>query len=150
MLSLGSLDAQAELVRRCIQDTLSVRDAEYAATLWKEEGIFPWLKIEEEDHPRPQGSQEQAQDQTEQAESPPLEHLMPLRKIKPPLLQHVQKRLRRDLKIRANISGTEARGRISLSYQSQEELHALLQRLGINTTDFTGEEAPHESFRLDA
>ena len=134
VLSLGSLDAQSELVRRCIQDALSVRDAEDAATLWKEEGVFPWLKIEEDDHP---GAQDQAQQADRQNDF--VDRQAPLRKIKPPLLQDAQKRLRQELKIRASISGTEARGRISLSYQSQEELHTLLHRLGINAPDLPGE-----------
>jgi len=50
VLSLGSLDAQSEIVQRCIRDSLSVRDAEYAATLWKEEGVFPWQVAESEAH----------------------------------------------------------------------------------------------------
>jgi len=130
VLSLGSLDAQSELVRRCIQDALSVRDAEDAATLWKEEGVFPWLKIEEDDHPVTQAQPQQAE-----GNGAALERPAPPRKTKAPLLQNAQTRLRRDLKIRASISGTEARGRISLSYQSREEFHALLHRLGINTPD---------------
>jgi ParB family chromosome partitioning protein len=132
ILSLGSLDAQSELLRYCMQDQLSVRDAEYAATLWKEEGVFPWLKLEDEDHGNAQKQQADvhvaaAKQQTSQ------------RKTKSPRLQHVQKHLRQELKIRASISGTEARGRISLSYQSQEELHVLLRRLGIDAPDLIGE-----------
>jgi len=134
VLSLGSVDAQSELVRHCIQDALSVREAEDAATFWKEEGVFPWLKIEEDDHP---GAHEQTQQTNEQSGA--LKQQMPLRKVKPPFLQKAQKRLRQDLKIRVSISGTEARGRISLSYQNQEELHALLRRLGISTPDLAGE-----------
>ena len=134
VLSLGSLDAQSELVRRCIQDGLSVRDAEDAANLWKEEGVFPWLKIEEEDQPVMQAQLQQAEGQ-----GAVLERQAPQRKIKPPLLQSAQKSLRQALKIRASISGTEARGRISLSYQSQDELYALLHRLGISTTGLAGE-----------
>jgi ParB family chromosome partitioning protein len=119
VLSLGSQDAQSELVQRCIQDALSVRDAEYAVTLWKEEGVFPWLKIEEEDHPAVQEQERQASQ----------------RKVKSPLLRKVQKQLCRDLQIRASISGSETRGRISLSYQSQEEFHALLRLLGFDSPD---------------
>jgi hypothetical protein len=44
----------------------------------------------------------------------------------------MQKQLRQELKIRASISGSEAHGRISLGYQSKEELYALLRRLGID------------------
>jgi len=138
VLSLGSLDAQSELVRRCIQDALSVRDAEYAATLWREEGVFPWLKVEE-DHSI-------TDEQGQQVLAPAvLERQTPSRKTKHPLLQNAQARLRRDLNIRASISGTEARGRISLSYQSQEEFHALLRRLGMSTQDSADDELMHES-----
>jgi ParB family chromosome partitioning protein len=121
VLSLGSLDAQAELLRHCIQHALNVRDAEYAAALWKEEGVFPWLKIEDE------------------APVAALERPAPQRKTKSPLLQNVQKQLRQDIKIRASISGTETRGRISLSYQSREELHVLLRRLGVDAPNAAAE-----------
>jgi len=140
VLSVGSLEAQSELVRRCIEDALSVRDAEYAASLWKEEGVFPWLKVEEEDQPV---TEEQGQQVLDPAL---LERQTPSRKTKSPLLQNAQARLRRDLHIRASISGTEARGRISLSYQSQEEFHALLRRLGMSTQDSADDELMHESF----
>ena len=133
VLSLGSLDAQSELLRHCIQDPLNVRDAEYAAAFWKEEGVFPWLTVEEDDHATIQ-TQAQHADQSAALARP-----LPQRKTKSPLLQNVQKRLRQDLKIHASISGSEARGRISLNYQSQEELYALLRRLGIDAPELTGE-----------
>ena len=125
LLSLGSPAAQSELLRHCIQDALSVRDAEYAATLWKDEGVFPWLHIEEDAADAVQEQQAGMQDAA--LEQPALQ-----RRTKPPLLQDAQQQLRQALKIRASISGTEARGRISLSYQSREEFHALLRRLGID------------------
>ena len=130
VLSIGNLSAQSELLRHCIQDKLSVRDAEYAATLWKEEGVFPWLKIEDEDA---SAAHKQQVDTLAAA----LEKQAPQRNIKSPLLQKAQKLLRQGLKMRASISGTEAHGRISLSYQSQEELYALLRRLGIEASDVT-------------
>ena len=128
VLSLSSLNAQSELVRRCIQDALSVRDAEYAASLWKEEGVFPWLKIEEEDHPP---AHEQEADEHAAASG----RQAPQRKVKPQLLRDMQKQLRKELKISASISGTETRGRISLGYQSQDEFLALVRRLGLNAPD---------------
>jgi ParB family chromosome partitioning protein len=134
VLSLGSLDAQSELVRRCIQEGLSVRDAEEAASLWKEEGVFPWLHIEEDDQP---GAQEQEQQTAMQ--SAPSERRPSRRKTHDPFLLRVQKRLRANLSIRANISGTEARGRISFNYQSREELYTLLHRLGLTNPDAIGD-----------
>jgi ParB family chromosome partitioning protein len=128
VLSLGSADAQAELLRHCIQDALSVRDAEDAASLWKEEGVFPWLHVEEED-----ASAQSAQ--PVDAHGAALEQAPSQRRAKSPLLQNAQKQLRQVLKIRANISGTEARGRISLSYRSQEEFHTLLLRMGVDPQD---------------
>jgi len=122
ILSIGSPDAQSELLRYCTEDRLSVRDAEYAAILWKEEGVFPWLRIAVDSSPHEQ------QADTAAAK----ERQLPHRKLKPPFLQKVQHQLCQDLKIRASISGTEARGRISLNYQSQEEFHALLRRLGVD------------------
>jgi len=128
VLSLGSPDAQSELLRHCIQETLSVRDAEYAATLWKEEGVFPWLQVEDEDGTAAQAQQAHVQGAI-------AEQSLPQRKAKSPLLLNAQKKLRQALKIRVSISGTERRGRISLSYQSQEELHVLLRHLGIDALD---------------
>jgi ParB family chromosome partitioning protein len=131
ILSLGAQEAQSELVQRCIQDALSVRDAEYAATLWKEEGLFPWAKAGKDDQAAVQTQERQIDD----AQAGVPERQASLRKTKDPFLQQAQKQLCQDLKIRAIISGTEARGRISLSYQSQEELHALLRLLGIDAPD---------------
>ena len=128
VLSLGSPEVQSELLRHCIQDSLSVRDAEYAAAFWKEEGVFPWLQVEDEDASDVQAQQADAQGAV-------LAQPKPQRKAKSPFLQNTQKQLRQTLKLRASINGTEARGRISLSYQSREELYALLLRLGIDALD---------------
>jgi hypothetical protein len=49
----------------------------------------------------------------------------------------MQDHLRHSLNVRAGISGTEARGRISLNYHSQEELYMLLRRLGVNALEAT-------------
>jgi ParB family chromosome partitioning protein len=146
VLSLGSLRAQAELVRHCIYDPLTVRDAEYAATLWKEEGVFPWLKVEEAEQHAEHEQEQQAvaqpsvdeQEQQTVAQPAIAERQAPQRK-KSPLLRNMQKQLRLELKINASISGTETRGRISLGYQSQEEFHALLNRLGIEANGAAGE-----------
>ena len=132
ILSLGSLDAQSELLRHCIQDMLSVRDAEYAATRWKDESIFPWLQVEDEDASA-------AQPKQADGEAAALELQTPQRRAKSAFLQNAQKQLRQDLKVRASISGTESRGRISFSYQSQEELYALLRCLGLRVLDAAGE-----------
>lgn len=128
VLTLGSADAQFELLRHCIQDKLNVRDAEYAAAFWKEEGVFPWLKINGENHTATQKQPETS------ADTPPGQQA-PQRTTKSQLLLSVQQQLRNNLKIRASVSGTESHGRISLSYQSQEELYALLRCLGINVPD---------------
>ena len=117
-------------MQRCVQDSLSVRDAEYAASLWKEEGVFPWLHVAD-DH-----AEAQAHPVVPEADSLVRKPLP--RKTKSPFLQMAQSRLRQDLKIRVSISGTETRGSISLSYQNLEELHTLLRRLGIDAPDPAG------------
>ena len=132
MLSLGNPDAQSELLQHCIQDKLSVRDAEYAAAFWKEKGVFPWVKNEEDD-PSGMGKQQP------EAQPAVVEQHVLQRKKKSPFLQSVQKRLRENLKVRASVSGSEVRGRISLSYQGQDELFALLRRLGIDVQAPAGE-----------
>jgi len=160
ILSLGSPEAQSDLVQRCIQYALSVRDAEYAATLWKEEARFPWTQAGKDAQQSATAPQEPHLEAGQAAEAgqtvdagrlaevgqaggdgqlvevgqlvAPEQRQTPLRKTQSPLLQQAQQQLSQELKIRASISGTEARGRISLNYQSQEELHALLRRLGID------------------
>ncbi|MCL1985654.1 MAG: ParB/RepB/Spo0J family partition protein [Betaproteobacteria bacterium] len=127
VLSLGSQVTQFELLRHCIQDRLSVRDAEYAAAFWKEKGVFPWMKVAD-------GNSSAGQEQQFESQSAMSEQQEPQRRTKSPFLQNMQKQLRQNLCVRASISGSEMRGRISLSYQNQEELFVLLRRLGIEAT----------------
>lgn len=52
-------------------------------------------------------------------------------RIKSAHIKHLQSTLTHELALHTRISGTEEKGKITLSYQSPAELNALLQRLGI-------------------
>ena len=131
VLSLPTPEMQAELLLHIVQDALTVRDAEYAVTLHKEEGAFPWERAAAETaSPLPVSA-------LPVDTAPPLSAKKTLRKAKSLFLQNMQTLLRRNLNVRAGISGTEASGRISLTYRSREELYMLLQRLGVNATEAT-------------
>ncbi len=119
ILSLSAPEAQSRLLHRIVQESLTVRDAEYAATLYKEEGLFPWEQTADDEQAAQEGEDVRASSKKSQ------------RRAASPFLLDVQSLLREKLHVRAGVSGTEARGRISLNYQSREELDLLLSRLGI-------------------
>ena len=132
LLGLSDAGAQNELLERSVQHKLTVREAEYAATLYKEEGLFPWARLPENAPAASEGTGPGGAG-LEAPERPPEGSALPRRK-KPEFLQDMQHNLRKKLKLRVSISGTESRGRISLGYQSQEELLWLLRQLGIENT----------------
>lgn len=108
LLGVDDGDAREALRARIAQARLSVREAEEAVTTWKQQGRFPW---EEEGRPT--------------SISP-----LPGRR-KPETLKLLQQRLNTALPFRTSVSGTEDKGKITLSYASPEELKELLARLGM-------------------
>lgn len=136
LLSLDDPEAQ-EALRSAIQmRLLNVRDAEAAAACWKAQGSFPW-----------QGEELTAENvaaaQTDEASTAPADETTEEQVVTPamaapkgnrsksPLLKSVQKEIGNCLKLKVSISGSEERGRITLTYTNAEELAQLLSQWGI-------------------
>ncbi len=107
LLSLDDEHAREALRTYVLQQQCPVRVAEEAATFWKQEGRFPWEKEEQGLSPAPRS------------------------RVKPEALKRLQSLLSSALSCKTQVSGTENKGKITLSYTSPEELHSLLTRLGM-------------------
>lgn len=107
LLALGNDDhalAAAEVLRsHIISESLSVRQAEEAVALWREEQRLPWTAASG----RP----------------------APCTRKKLPQIAALQKHLCAALPCKARVSGDMESGRITLRYTSPQELEALLDRL---------------------
>lgn len=125
VLSLAASEAQTDLARHIVQETLTVRDAEYAAAQFKEKGLFPWANACGKD----------AEPAAEQPDVPDAGAADGRRKTRSRFLLAARDQLCRSLKVRAGISGSETHGRISLNYASRDELHTLLRLLGVDVLD---------------
>ena len=100
-------DAMAGFLARMLANKLSVRDCEDAVAHWKKQGCLPW---------------------SDGGESP---KKAPARRRKSPEFKQLEKSLGKLLKVKTSLSGTPAKGRISLSYASEDELMRLLGLLGL-------------------
>ena len=111
LLALGNDDralAAAEVLRsHIISESLSVRQAEEAVALWREEQRLPWTTASEAAPQRP----------------------APCKRKKLPQIAALQKSLCAALPCKARVSGDMESGRITLRYNSPQELEALLNRL---------------------
>lgn len=111
LLALGNDDhalAAAEVLRsHIISESLSVRQAEEAVALWREEQRLPWTAASGAAPQRP----------------------APCTRKKLPQIAALQKHLCAALPCKARVSGDMESGRITLRYTSPQELEALLDRL---------------------
>ena len=111
LLALGNDEralAAAEVLRsHIISESLSVRQAEEAVALWREEQRLPWTAASEAAPQRP----------------------APCKRKKLPQIAALQKSLCAALPCKARVSGDMESGRITLRYTSPQELEALLNRL---------------------
>ena len=111
LLALGNDEralAAAEVLRsHIISESLSVRQAEEAVALWREEQRLPWTTASEAAPQRP----------------------APCKRKKLPQIAALQKSLCAALPCKARVSGDMESGRITLRYNSPQELEALLNRL---------------------
>ena len=114
LLSIADASAREELRCAIVDRQLTVRDAEDAAAAWKEGQAFPW---NDADTPQPAPL--------------PTPTAKPGSRSKPQALKDLQKLLGKNLAVKASVSGTEEKGRITLNYASAEELSRLCQQLGI-------------------
>lgn len=108
LLSLAPDEAgMAAFLARILANKLSVRDCEDAVAHWKKHGSLPWS--EEGADPR----------------------ATPARRRKSPEFKQLEKSLAALLKVKASLSGTPDKGRISLAFASGDELLRLLGLLGL-------------------
>ena len=111
LLSLDDPDAAERLRQRIITASLTVRDAEEAAAAHKANGAFPWENEASGDADLKKGNAR--------------------RRKKSETMMKIQKSIASALAARASISGDEEKGRITISYKSQEELRDLLEKFGV-------------------
>ena len=117
LLAVTDTDARDQLFQAVRERHLSVRGTEAAADHWKSKGFFP-PGISSDKVTRPAR----------------------VRSSKPEALQTIQKMLRCGVHPKVTVSGSEDLGRITIPYESGEQLAALLERLGIQSDapDITG------------
>ena len=137
LLSITEQHAQERLRSLIIERHLSVREAEGLAATWKETGTF---------EPVDAGDPGSGQSQSTESMEPPLEtandnaalnKATEKNKSRPQSarLLDIQTRISNALNTSVRVTGKEDKGRISLSYNSKEELEALLQRLSGNVLE---------------
>lgn len=115
---LGVTDAEAAeaLRRRIISHALTVRDAEEAASFWRENHLLPWQA--ENASPGEARTEKEPRARTGRKKSAQIRSL--------------QENLSQTLACKALVSGNEQNGKITLSYASAGELQNLLARLGVD------------------
>lgn len=105
--SIASLPEEAgnALRERVIGDGMSVRGTELATAAWQRDERFPWDKLPAEKGER--------------------------RQIDPNILK-LARQIGQTLNCQARITGTAEKGKINLTYDSNEQLFDLLERLGLS------------------
>ncbi len=134
LLSLPRQDLQ-DLLFACILDKgLSVRDAETLLPYIKEHEALPegFAAQSEELSTSEISENQEALAQNPQAEQAKKRN----RKTKMPEIVAMQKALRKSLQGKVNVAGDKKMGRITLSYDNEEALEKLCQRLGIDYGSF--------------
>lgn len=127
LLSITETMAQEELKNRILEQQLSVREAEGLASVWKERGRFDSVE------PRQEGDSEQTPDSGEAQDRPEqIGEACPGRsRPRSARMLELQKRIGEMLQVRVRMTGAEDKGKISFSYNSREELAALLGRFAV-------------------
>lgn len=108
LLAIPNKDVQTELYRIILKRQLSVRDTESAVVFWKQKGVFPPAIVD--------GDISKKRD---------------THKDKPEAIKLLLQQLRTAIHPKVTMSGTEAMGRITLPYESKEQLVSILQYFGI-------------------
>ena len=111
LLSITDPEAQDQLRLRITQQHLAVREAEALAAIWKESGELPAGDYAAK---RPAGKK------------------TPTAKAYNAFVGRLQEELSLQFALPATVSGTEHKGRISLAYNSADDLQNLLAKLGVN------------------
>jgi ParB family chromosome partitioning protein len=129
LLSISRPEAQAELLRLIVDHSLTVREAEGQAAIWKETGAFA-LQADPADKG---GAATDAE--TASAEESVPEDSVPddarqgaKRAPQSAILLQAQNAIRELFQVTVKVTGKEDKGKISFAYNSREELENLLQR----------------------
>lgn len=111
LLAVGE-DVRDEMLARIVADMLTVREAEAMAQYWKSHGVLP-------------SAARDASQSDVKAKKAPQPAVLTER------MQHIQTELGSRLNVGVSVSGSEKRGKVTLSFTSQEQLEQLLAVLGI-------------------
>lgn len=124
LMSVSDPEAAADLHRRILAQNLSVRQAEEEAGLWKATGSLSLAAPEPEAAPA---------DEPEDAAEP--RSRRPRRAPQDALLADLQDRLARELDAKVRIQGAPERGKLTIPYQSRDQLLAVARMLGVAAAD---------------
>ncbi len=116
LLAVADHEAQQALRLRILHEHLSVREAEALAGSWKETGELP---VASEEAPSESRAAKHDAAPVKAAASESM------------FLTDIQSLLSSRLEVPVRISGRETKGKISFSYNSRQELDALLARMGM-------------------
>ncbi len=108
LLALSDKCLQEVLCKAILNQNLSVRDAEAAVVYWKKKGFFPSSIEREVTH-----------------------NIKKSTKVKTVFIKKILSQLRSVVHPKITMAGTESMGRITVPYESKEQLLLLIQRLGI-------------------
>ncbi|MFI3272368.1 MAG: ParB/RepB/Spo0J family partition protein [Pseudomonadota bacterium] len=147
LLAITDAEVQAALHARMLEQAFTVRDAEDAVSHWKEKGFLPICDVPQAQDsivgetscapcapttaevPDNTHNAAQAHDGAPSAQAPLAQQRSTRRKA--PAVKLLQKRLTEHLALKTSISGTESKGKITLSYANIEELQRLITILGL-------------------
>ncbi len=115
LLGIDEEEVAEQLRLAIVEQKLTVRDTEAALSYWKEHKAFPWSGVEQE-----ASTEESVQIPVKQSN-----------RVKPKAIKNLQKVLNEELSVRASVSGSEEKGRITFAYDTPEQLVDILQRLNI-------------------
>lgn len=129
LLSIANPQAQEQLRAAIGQLNLTVRDAEMAVLTWKAHKHFPW----QDQSAQAELSEAPQQNEAEIPTASPsaTDTTPPTPRSKSPHIKALQESLQDRITEHARISGSEEKGKITLPYQSPEELSALIEKLGV-------------------
>jgi len=130
LLAITDEAVQRDLHAAMLDKDLSVRDAEAAVAHWKRtqqlpESLTPAVQENRETHSARKPGKAQP-------------------RSKAPLIRALQQHLRKQVHPKTTLSGTMEMGRITLPYESAEQLGKLLTQLGISLDELDGRENAHD------
>lgn len=128
LLSITDPKAQEYLKNIVLENRLSVRETEGLAASWKDDGAFNLAGFEG----HPPGSASQSEKENNSA------HVKTKRGSKKPQsakMLNIQNTFSNLLKVPVRVTGQENKGKITLTFSSEEELQTLLQRLSGNVLE---------------